>query len=133
MSGSSIARDVRDSASMLYEEIHAKIGKNQCVYGFTLFAGPAALEGEAATRIPESKQRSYRRLALPVQLYPSGDRAAQISVPPISSRERPRVGNGRDINKRDAGTRRPKKAGTTATRRYQLHGEPHRVCVPVYV
>ena len=58
MSGSSIARDVRDSASRLYEQNHAKVGKNQCVYGFTLFAGPAALEGEAATRTTESKQRS---------------------------------------------------------------------------
>ena len=47
---SSIARDVRDSASRLYEQNHAKIGKKQWVYAFTLFAGPAALEGEAATR-----------------------------------------------------------------------------------
>ena len=51
MSGSSIARDVRDSASRLYEPFHTKIGKKQWVYAFTLFAGPAALEGEAATRI----------------------------------------------------------------------------------
>ena len=55
---SSIARDVRDSASRLYEPFHTKIGKKQWVYAFTLFAGPAALEGEAATRIRESKQRS---------------------------------------------------------------------------
>ena len=50
MGGSSIARDVRDSASRLYEQNQAKIGKKQWVYAFTLFAGPAALEGEAATR-----------------------------------------------------------------------------------
>ena len=49
---------MRDSASRLYEPFHTKIGKKQWVYAFTLFAGPAALEGEAATRNPESKQRS---------------------------------------------------------------------------
>ena len=69
MSGSSIARDVRDSASRLYEPFHTKIGKKQWVYAFTLFARPAALEGEAATRIRESKQRSGVRLYQLVLLY----------------------------------------------------------------
>ena len=55
---SSIDRDVRDSASRLYEQNRAKIGKKQWVYAFTFFGGPAAQEGEAVTRIRKSKQRS---------------------------------------------------------------------------
>ena len=36
----------------------AKIGKNEGFYVFTLFSGPAAQEGAAATRTSESKHRS---------------------------------------------------------------------------
>ena len=72
-------------------QIKPKIGKKQWVYAFTFWGGPAAQEGEAVTRIRESKQRSFWPLCHfgPIDEMPSmcrGPPPAQTCVPPPLSK-----------------------------------------------